>query len=222
MSEVVGQTQTLEQSLNKTDLGHNIYEYRKLLIAAVIALVVGTIGFVIWKQSVQSSHNAAAVEIFDFQTKVWTEAKAQKIPVDELMSLFRALPDQAKSAPLMLSLSLEMSKFLFDQGKFAEADEVLKSFEVGKGSAITGTFVAFQRSVILESLGKNDEAVALLEVVAQNKDSLFKPKLYLEIGRLSLAMGNKDKAKTSFEYVLNNYPNDEYAKLAKLYLSEVK
>lgn len=222
MSEVIDQSQTLEQSLNKTDLGHTIYEYRKLLMAVVVAVVVGTVGFVIWKQSVQSAHNEAAIEIFDFQTKVWNEAKAQKIPVDELMSLYRALPAQAKSAPLMLPLALEMSKFLFEQGKLTEADEVLNSFDAAKGSPITGTFVAFQRSVVLESLGKNEEAVAILETVAQNKDSILKPKLYLEIGRLSLAKGNKEKAKTSFEYVVNNYPNDEYAKLAKLYLSEVK
>ena len=123
---------------------------------------------------------------------------------------------------LMLPLAFEMSKFLYEQNKLAEADEVLAPFESGKSSAISATFVAFQRSVVLESLGKSDEAIAILEKAAQNKDAVLKSKLFLEIGRLALAKGDMAKAKTNLEYVISDFPNDEYAKLAKLYLSEVK
>jgi predicted negative regulator of RcsB-dependent stress response len=221
MSEVV-ETQTLEQSLNKTDLGHTIYENRKLFIALVVAVLLGTVGYAIWKQSHQSSQQEAAIKVFEFQTKVWTEAKASKISADDLMKSFGELSNEVKSSALMLPISLEMSKFFYDQNKFAEADSVLSSFDLKKVSPITGTIVSLQHAVVLENLGKLDEAIAGLEIVAQNKDSIMKPKLFLEIGRLALAKGDKVKAKTNFEYVLSDFPNDEYAKLAKLYLAEVK
>lgn len=222
MSEVVQPTQTLEQTLNKTDLGHTIFEYRKTLLVVLVLILGSTIGFVVWKQLKQSAEQQAAIQVFDFQSKVWNEAKISKLSTDDLMKSYRGLSQDVKKATLMLPLSLEMSKFLYDQNKLVEADEVLNSFQVGSGSAVTGTFIAFQRSVILEGLGKTDEAISLLETVAQNKDSILKPKLYLEIGRLALAKGDKTKAKTNFDYVISNFPNDEYAKLAKLYLAEVK
>lgn len=221
MSDVV-ETQTLEQSLNKTDLGHSIYEHRKLLLIALLALVLGTVGYTIWKQNHQASQQEAAVKVFEFQTKVWAEAKTSKISVDDLMKSYNELSDDVKSATLMLPVAMEMSKFLYDQNKLQDADYVLFPYNLSKISPITATFVAFQRSVILEAQGKADEAISLLKIVAQNKDALFKAKLFLEIGRLSLVKGDKTEAKTNFEYVINNYPNDEYAKLAKLYLAEIK
>lgn len=222
MSEVVQPTQTLEQSLNKTDLGHTIFENRKLLLGLLIVILLSTVGFVIWKQAAHSSQQEAAIKVFEFQSKVWTEAKASKISTDDLMKSYKELPSDVKNAPLMLPLAFEMSKFLYEQNKLAEADEVLAPFESGKSSAISATFVAFQRSVVLESLGKSDEAIAILEKAAQNKDAVLKSKLFLEIGRLALAKGDMAKAKTNLEYVISDFPNDEYAKLAKLYLSEVK
>jgi peptidyl-tRNA hydrolase len=42
-----------------------------------------------------------------------------------------------------------------------------------------------------------------------------------ELGRLNLAKGEKGKAQTHFEYVLNTFPNDEQAKLSKLYLGKL-
>ena len=50
MSEAT-QTQTLEQTLNKTDLGHVIYENRKIFFAILVAILVGATGFLLWKQS---------------------------------------------------------------------------------------------------------------------------------------------------------------------------
>lgn len=220
MSEVVQQppTPTIEQSLNKTDLGHEIYEHRKYYIAGLILIVVAALGFSFWKQMATKNKEESSVKVFEFQTKVWSQVKTQKLTTDELIKGYRDLSADVKKSPVMLPLAFEMSKYLVEQNKLAEADEVLSAFEVGQGSAITSTFVAFQRAVVLESLTKVDDAIALLEKVAQNKDSILKPKLYLEIGRLSLLKGDKVKAKTNFDYVIGNYPNDEYAKLAKLYL----
>ena len=193
-----------------------------MFLVLLIVAVVGSLSFVIYKQIAKSSQEAASEKVFEFQTKVWSEAKAQKLTADELMKGYRDLSSDTKKSALMVPLSLEMSKYLVEQNKNAEANEVLQAFEVGSGSAITGTFIAFQRAVVLENLGQVDEAITLLEKIAENKDAVLKAKLYLEIGRLSLVKGDKPKAKTSFEYVISNYPNDEFAKLAKLYLPQAQ
>lgn len=75
--------------------------------------------------------------------------------------------------------------------------------------------------MILEKLGKTDEAISILEPLAQNKDGLMPAKISLELGRLYLAKGEKGKAQTQFDYIINTFPNDELAKMAKLYLQQL-
>jgi TolA-binding protein len=81
--------------------------------------------------------------------------------------------------------------------------------------------VGMQRSVILEKQSKFDEAIKVLEELAKNKEGMMNAKVSLELGRLNLAKNDIAKANTHFDYVLNTYPNDEYAKLAKLYKAKI-
>jgi len=219
MSEAT-QTQTLEQTLNKTDLGHTIYEHRKSLFILLIAILVGATGFVFWKQSQQSAALNNSVKVFEFQTGPWAEAKAGKIETAALVKAFGNLDESVRTAPVMLPVALEMSKFLYEKGNYAEADSVLSSLS-GLTHPVASFFVAMQRSAILEKLGKIDEAIAVLEPLAQNKEVLMPAKVSLDLGRLYLAKGEKGKAQTQFDYVMNTFPNDDQAKLAKLYLSQI-
>jgi len=46
-------------------------------------------------------------------------------------------------------------------------------------------------------------------------------KAYMDLGRLYLAKNDNAKAKTNFDYIIANYPNDELAKMARMYLQQV-
>jgi outer membrane protein assembly factor BamD (BamD/ComL family) len=50
---------------------------------------------------------------------------------------------------------------------------------------------------------------------------MMKSKVALDLGRMYLLQNEKGKAQTQFDYIISNFPNDEYAKLAKLYLSQM-
>jgi len=218
MSEAT-QTQTLEQTLNKTDLGHVIYENRKIFFSVIVAILIGAGGFVLWKQNRQSEALKNSVSVFNFQSKTWTETKAGKLPVSDLLKSFESLDKNVQSSPLMIPVGLEMAKFLFEKNSFAEADAILS--KLNTDHQVAAFFVNLQRSVILEKMGKNDEAIILLEKLAQQKEGLMPARVNLELGRLNLLKGEKGKAQTHFDFVINNYPNDEHAKLAKLYLSQM-
>jgi predicted negative regulator of RcsB-dependent stress response len=218
MSEVT-QTQTLEQTLNKTDFGHTIYEYRKTIFIILATILVAVMGYVIWKQNSKVHAEEVSVKVFDFQTKTWAGAKDGKVAFSELVKTFEALDKEVQMAPIMVPLALEMGKFLNEKGALAEAESILS--KVNTTHSMTAFFVASQRAVILEKLGKIPEAIAVLEKIAQDKDGLMLAKINLELGRLNLLNGEKGKAQTHFEYVLNTFPNDEQAKLAKLYLAKL-
>ena len=222
MSEAIQtQTPTVEQTLNRTDLGHSIFEHRKSFFGILIAVLLGTTGFVLWNQAKKNSALETSVRVFEFQSGTWTEAKAGKVTAPELLKAFEGLDESTQSAPVMLPIALEMGKFLFEKGNLAEADAILAKVYGKTKHPISLFFVGMQRVVILEKLGNADGAISILESLVQNKEVLMAAKLSVELGRLYLIKGEKGKAQTQFEYVLSTFPNDDQAKLAKLYLSQL-
>ncbi len=213
------QTQTLEQSLNKTDFGHVIYENRKTFIAVIVAILIAVSGYVLWKQSKKSKALDVSVKVFEFNTKTWSGAKEGKVAFPELVKQFDALDADVQSSPAMVPVALEMGKFLADKGALSEAEAILS--KVNTTHNISAFFIGMQRAVILEKMGKIPEAVAVLEKLAKDKEVLMSAKVNLELGRLNLLNGEKGKAQTHFEYVINTFPNDEQAKMAKLYMAKL-
>lgn len=220
MSEAT-QTQTLEQTLNKTDLGHTIYEYRKVFFGLILAVLVGASGYALWRQAQKSQALDTSVKVFEFQSGIWTDVKSGKSAVPELVKAFEGLDAKVQTAPVMVPVVLEMGKFLFEKGNLAEADAVLSKVSGKVDHPVSSFFISMQRAVVLEKLGKIDEAIAVLEPLAQAKEALMPAKLSLELGRLYLAKGEKGKAQTQFDYIVNTFPNDELAKIAKLYLQQL-
>ncbi|MFP5385732.1 MAG: tetratricopeptide repeat protein [Bacteriovoracia bacterium] len=220
MSEAT-EIQSLEQTLNRTDLGHTIYENRKLFFGLILAVLIGATGWVLWKQANKSAALDNAEAVFEFQNGTWSEVKSGKKTATDLVSSFEKLPAKVQSAPIMLPVILEMTKFLGDKGQYQEAEAILSKVTGSYNHPVSSFFVRMQRAVVLEKLGKVDEAIAVLEPLAQGKDALVPAKVSVQLGRLYLVKGEKGKAQTQFDYVVNNFPNDEQAKVAKLYLSQI-
>ena len=220
MSEAT-QEQSIEQTLNKTDLGHTIYEYRKVFFGILIAILVAALAYVVWQQVEKSSAMANSEKVFEFQSGVWTDVKAGKQTPSDLVKSFNDLDKKVQTAPVMLPVVLEMSKFLYEKGNYAEAESILSQVTGSYNHPVSSFFASMQRVVVLEKLGKTDEAIAVLEPLAQSKEALMPAKVSVQLGRLYLAKGEKGKAQTQFDYVINNFPNDEQAKVAKLYLSQI-
>jgi predicted negative regulator of RcsB-dependent stress response len=213
------QTPTIEQSLNKTDFGHVIFENRKILIGAVVAFLLAVSGYVIWKQVKKSEAHDVSVQVFEFRAKTWEGAKEGKVAPAELVKQFDTLSSDVQSSPVMVPVVLEMGKFLMDKGALTEADAILS--KVNGTHPVSRFFLGMQRAVILEKMNKIPEAVAVLENLAKDKEVLMASKVSLELGRLNLMNGEKGKAQSQFEYVINTFPNDEQAKLAKLYMAKL-
>lgn len=213
------QTQTLEQTLNKTDFGHTLYENRKIFVSALVAVLIASFGYIIWKQQHHKSAQETSLKVFEFQNGTWADVKSGKTPATDLVKSFDSLDSDIKSAPVMVPVALEMGKFLYDKGQFADAESILS--KVDTKHPVSSFFIGMQRAAILEKLGKTDEAIAVLEPLAQNKEALMPAKISLDLGRLYLLKGEKGKAQTQFDYIMNTFPNDDQARLAKLYLSQI-
>lgn len=220
MSEATS-TQTLEQTLNKTDFGHVLFENRKIFFGIIIAILVAVTGFLAWKQTQHNSALNHSVKVFEFQSGIWADVKSGKTGIPELVKAFENLDTQVRTAPVMLPVVLEIGKYLSEKGSDAEAEAILSQYGASSKHPVGHFFVSMQRAVGLEKLGKLEEAVKVIEALAQAKDTIMPARVFLELGRLYKMQGEKGKAQTQFDHIVNTYPNEAEAKMAKLYLSEL-
>lgn len=213
-------TQSLEETLNKTDLGHMIYEKKNLIGALLVAILVGAIGWMSVSNIKLSQKRKGSQQVFDFQNETWEKVKAGSLTPDDLVSKFEVLEDSAKSSAAMIPLALEISKFLSEKEAYESALSILNG--VKNSNPLINFFIVHQRAILLEKTGKTDEAIGAIEEAKKSKDALMPAHLELELGRLHFAKQDFNQAKAIFESIINTYPNDEEAKLAKLYLGEIK
>lgn len=219
MSEATQTADQIEKQLDKTDFGHFVYTYRKLLLSIFVAIVLGATGYLLWKQSKESSALKRADEVYSFASTSWAEAKSGKLAPEALVKNFESLPADIRKSPSMVPVVLEMGNFLAEKGLNKEANEILMNAE---GLDELGNyFVGMQRVVVLERLGQDDEAISILEKLNSQKNLPLPQKVSLELGRFYMKKGDKGKAQTQFQDVISTYPNDDYAKIAKLYLIQL-
>lgn len=214
---------TLQQALDKTDFGHWLYDHRKSFIGAVIVAFVGASSFLLYKQysHKQAQNNSAAV--YEFETAVASQVRDGKVTPAEFNTKFQALPEGVKASAAMLPVALQTAAYLTEKGEAAMAESTLKSVvdAIGAKSALY-PLVAHSYVAVLEKNGKQAEAITILEgYIAQNHVVMI-AKAYLDLGRLYLAKGDSAKAKTNLDYVVSKYPNDEAAKMARMYLQQVQ
>lgn len=225
MSEIAttpGQDGTLEDSLNKTDMGHWLYEHRKSFMAAVAVVLVGTFGYVIWKQQKAAEINKLSEKVHQFEVTAVADLKAKKLTPADFMAKFSALDKNLQTTPAMVPVAVDAATALRTIGDAVRAQEVLKPLAEGvKPSSPAFLFVAFNYAALAETNGQTDEAIRVLESYVASGHKVFLTKAYLDLGRLYIMKKDEAKAKKNLDYIISNHPNDELAKLARLYLQRL-
>lgn len=213
---------TLEESLNKTDFGHWLYEHRKSFIAAVVLVFIGASGWLLYKQYAKKQAQEHSAQVYQFEQGALKELRDGKLAPTDFVAKFSALDAAVKGSPSMLPHALEAAQLVDQKGQSAEAAQLLSQVveQLGANSPFY-VFVAFSYASLSEKAGQTDAAIKTLEDYVAQGHKVMLSKAYLDLGRLYLAKNDKAKAKTNFEYITSNYPNDELAKLAKLYLQKL-
>lgn len=71
-------------------------------------------------------------------------------------------------------------------------------------------------------MGQKREAISLLEELNRSKVKIMEGKVYLDLGRLYLETGDKKRARQNLSYVIDKFPQNNFDKMAKLYLMELE
>ncbi len=213
---------TLQETLDKTDFGHWMYEHRKSFIAAVVVAFVGASGVLLFKQYQHKKAQERSAEVHQFETTVAAELRAGKLTPADFDAKYQALSTELKASPSMLPTALQTAVYLDGKGESVMAEGVLKDVVMATGAkSPLYVLVAHSYAALAEKNGKTDDAIKTLEAYISEGHKVMLTKAYLDLGRLYLAKNDKAKAKTNFDYIIANYPNDELAKMARMYLQQV-
>jgi len=204
------------------DWGKWIETNRNALLLGVLAIVLAVLvgGYFLGQKSKsQESYNAKIYtfeksKLVDFQK----DAKA-----DVLVAGVKSLKAEVGNYIGLFPIILKSADALIEKGNKQEALEVLLIGKDLTSNDYAKYFVNSRLAVIYEDLGKNQESIDTLNTMNKSGVVVFEGKNYLDLGRLYLKLNDKEKAKASFQYVVDKAKDDaEFVKLAKLYLVNLK
>ncbi len=220
---MAGQANSLENIVERTEFGHIINQNRKPIIIAGIFIVICAVAFSFYKSQQEKANEVIASQVYTFEKNELKALKDKKIDAAEFVTKFQALPNNVLTSPAILPTLIDSVKTLRNEEKFLQAKDLLESvYPHLSSSSYSFHFVATYLAVTYEDLRSWDQAIEVYEKLISSPIKILEAKIYLDLGRLYLKVKNTDKAKINFQYIVEKYPNDEMAKIAKLYLRDLE
>ena len=159
-----------------------------------------------------------ANRIYQFRNEVFEKYREKTLSPAEFLSRLRQLKGELEGHGGLYPFLLHFSDELIQQDHWKEAEEVLlwgdEKFSSGR---LLGDLFRLRLAALYEDTGRSKKAVeVLMELTANGETPLLLDKLYLDLGRLYLSLGDREKAKAGLDYVLKNSRESELLRLAKL------
>jgi predicted negative regulator of RcsB-dependent stress response len=214
-------TTTVHQSFDQGDMGTWIERNKNLAIGILILILVGIAGYGILMNQAGKSKDKNDNSIYDFTSQSLVAFDKKEIDSNALVEKYNALSKDVGSYSGLFPAAINVSDALFNSGNRKQAIEVLKSSQASFKDSYQIYLISSRLATMLEDEGQVDEAITVLEGLSGTNLKVLEEKTYLDLGRLYLDKGNSEKAKASFQYVVDNGKENEFIKLAKLYLAEL-
>jgi predicted negative regulator of RcsB-dependent stress response len=211
----------VDEVLKQTELGAFIAEHKVTVLGIIVLLIAGVIGFGVYQQFSNTRSTEFDDKLYAFEQGALKDFIENKINDEEMVKRFLETRAPMGNYIGAQPVTLGISDLLIEKGHKDRALPLVEGV-FQNGSAYLRDLAGFRLSALYEDLGKNDEAIKVLEAMAASSVKLMEEKVYLDLGRLYLARGDKEKASGQFQYVIDNSQEVEFTKIARLYLSEIQ
>lgn len=213
--------QVLNDQLNETEIGAFIAKNKTLSISLIIVLILGFIGYGVYKAQKSKADKSKSDEVFVFMDLNFKNFVDGKTPTKDFLASHGEMATKVKNFNGLFPTNILIADELIKKNELTQAQNFLEQMNTGAKNSYQVMLIALRLAAVYEDLDQPAKAIEQLERVNNLKTGVLESKIYLDLGRLYLQKGDKDKAKAQFDYVINNMAQDEFAKLAKLYLSEL-
>ncbi len=212
----------INQIVKSDDLGSIFQKNKRLIGLLLVLIVVGVIGAGFYSQFSDESKTEYNSLIFKFEQGPMKTFMDSGTDSQALLASFKELHKTVKNYSGLFPIVIKLSDNLVARKNLNEALEVLTIGQTLSSNEYNIYFVMARLAVVYEDLGQDQKAIDTLLSMNSSKLKIFEGKNYLDLGRIYLKQGLKDKAKVSFQYVVDKAHDEaEFVKIAKLYLAKI-
>lgn len=215
------EAQTLEETLNKTDLGHVINENKKSIIIGGIILVLLIIGYSIFDQMQTSNKFEKMDRIFTVEQTVFKPFIEGKTSAIDFKKKLGDINNELVAEPNLVPALIESINLLDQKGEVDEATITIANNWLQKLSTTSSIylFLGLRMAALYEDAGSLDESIKTLEGMVAHKNTMFKDRIHFDLVRLYTKKGDTAKANERYEFLQKNYEKSEFTRLSKMFLS---
>lgn len=224
MPKSVGsQSQPVDQMLSQTGMGSYIAKHKNLSIAAVILVILAVVFYGVYRNKQNEKMNVYSGEAFSFSKKHFKDLTDKKIKGKVYLEKFKVLFEDSEGFKGFFPLGIKSVDILLDQKDNESALELLILLKNSffKSGDLMKYFIGVRMATAYENLKTPRKSIEVLEELNKSSLKLLENKLYLDLGRLYKNVGDTVKAKANLQYVVDNAPENDTKKMARLYLSDL-
>lgn len=200
------------------DLEKTLKKNRGPFIIGIVVLLTFPIVYGVYNNLKEKKQVKFSDQIFAFSQKELKELKDGQLKPSDFINSFSKLQGETSYFDANFPILLEAAEILDEKNELASAKDLLEAGQKNYSNNYEKILLGLRLSAVYEDLGENEKAITLLEEMANSKVKILEGKIYLDLGRLYKKANNPVKAKEKFQYVLNNFDEEVYKKLAQLNL----
>ena len=202
-----------------------VLRHRKGILLFVALLVSGVFawGYRHWAE--RNAQGLAADEAYRFEQGPFKSLKEKPEELPSFLEAFKVLAQEHGPRGRVVLLGVEIADYLRGEGRRREALEVLEAIDREGGERLERYLVGVRRAALWEEVGEASRALVILEDLVAQGHIFWEEKIYLNLGRLYLDGGEREKARAHFLHIVDREDEGEFdgdiLKTARLYLEEI-
>ncbi len=212
----------IDNVLSQTEMGEWIAKNKTMVVVLLVVIIGGIFAYGGYSSMANKKAQEHAASIYTFQEGPYTQLIDKKIKPAEFVQKYLALEASVSGFEGLAPVLIKAAGHLNTQGATAEVIQILEPGLKSFKTPILSNIISLHLAAAYEDNKEFTKAIEVLENLNGSSLKLMEDKLYLDLGRLYLSAGNKEKAKVNLQYLVDNGKDAEFMKIARLYLEDIE
>lgn len=220
-SKLAAPNRSVDEVMEQPEITAFIARYKIAIISIVVAAIATLSGIGIYSHFAEKNFQKSAYEIYLFNEDSLQKLTTGAITGEQFNQSFKQLAEKISYFKGVVPVAITASDYLLQKGDAPAVKSLLEPMVEHFGKGYAGHYLRSRLAVAYENLKEYPAALKEYEWLANSGINVLSAKYYTDLGRMYLLTGNKERAQSSFKYVVEKYKASEFYRVAQNYLMEM-